>query len=178
MLVDVESFELVLGYELDASQAARAEKVLELVSGEVQAYCNAAQLSRVTADIVRLRGSWSKVIKVPGAPVHDIASVDVDDEIITDFDFTRHGLLIAPDGWGGPRATVTVEYDHGFETVPSDVQSVVISRAMRMFVNPHAVMQAKHGADYSVSYAADAEMITGLNRSERMTLNRYRKTVS
>lgn len=177
-LISYNDLELVLGYEFDAAKIARAEKIIEIVSGEVQAFCTAVTLEPVDGDIVHLRGTWNHAMKLPGAPIYDINSIDIDDEPVEDFDYTRHGLLINPSGWGGPHAVVTVDYDHGLQEVPHDVQSVVFSRAIRMFVNPHAVMQQKMGTDYSVSYAADAEMITGLNRSERRALAKYRKSVA
>jgi hypothetical protein len=176
-LVSTEELALYLGLEFSDTQEERAQLLLDLVSGEVESYCNAVALQRMEEDTVVVRGSWSNIITAPGAPVHEVIHVFVDGEEVTDFDYTRHGLLISPERWGGPHAAVTIVYDHGLDEVPQVVKSVVLSRAVRAFTNPEGLMQAKLGADQSFSYAADAEMVTGLNKSERMLLKRYRRTV-
>lgn len=177
-LVDVETLELMLGYDFNARDYQRAQMLLEMISGEVQSYCDAVTLQRIDNDIIYLRGSWANIIKLPGAPIHAIHSVSVEDGVeIVDYDWARHGILINPDRWYGPESAIRVVYDHGLENLPEAARSVVLSRAVRLFTNPEQVMQAKLGSDRSTSYAADVEQITGLNRSERQILKRFRRTV-
>lgn len=174
-LVDTTELASMLGMEFSVADHARAEQVLTMATGEVESYCTAVGLTYVEHDPIYVRGTWARSIELPKPPVHEVHSVHVNDDEVFEFDFTYHGRLISPDGWGGPDAEIRVEYDHGLVDLPDVVKSVILTRATRSFVNPYAVMQSKMGADYSISYAADSEAVTGLNRSERRALARYRR---
>ena len=173
-LVSIESLEDMLGLTFGAEEAKRAQGLLTLASGEVESYCTAVSLKRLDNDTVSLRGRWGSFLELAGPPIHNVTEALVDGVSVS-YKLTRDGLISS--SWGGPTAIIEITYDHGLNSVPKDVRSMVLSRVVRAFSNPEAVMQKGIGSDYSVSYAADAEMITALNKSERMSLRRYRRKI-
>lgn len=88
---------------------------------------------RVAGDTVVLNGSGTRTLLLPAFPV-DIHTVDIDGEQLTrpaDYRVDqRNGILRRVGGiWPDALGNVTVEYSHGWEDVPGDVQDAVLEHA-------------------------------------------------
>lgn len=109
----------------------------------------AAQASVVTAagvpiaeqadDVVTLDGNGARVLLLPAWPVTAVTTVEVDDDPVTDFTWTRTGELRRTGGWAA-RTVVVVTYTHGYpETeVPTTIKGVTLEVAARGLANPQS----------------------------------------
>lgn len=162
-----------------AAETTAAEWALDNATAAIKNYSR-QRIEFVANDAVVLRGNWSDILWLPERPVTAVASVTVGTAAVlstSSYTWSRHGLLHAPTGWGGPHDVVTVTYSHGFAVVPDDVKAVCLSAAARSFGNPDNLRSETIGS-YAVTYNTSA---TGegvlLSRSEKETLRRYRPTV-
>lgn len=176
MFADPMALSVKLRIPFDAAKYAAAHDAIEDATAEIRAYCR-QHFSLVEDDVVELRGTDGRRLRLPQRPVQDVTEVLVNgEEFIEEEDFRRvRDTLFRFDGWGGDDGLVVVTYTHGYEEIPREIEKVCLSLAMRLFSNPEGIMQMRMGADYSVSYAADPEAVVGLNRSERRVLDGYHR---
>ncbi len=74
--------------------------------------------------------------------------------------------------WPTGRQNITVTYDHGYDTIPSDVRMVALTLASRMIVQ--GVAKQENLGDQSITYAAAS---TELTPTERTLLAKYRRSL-
>ena len=174
---------------------ARAEQLLDLASGVIRAYTG-QYIERVLNDTIVVPGNHTYLLSLPERPVLAVDSVTVGDTALTvDNDYVWDGfgnlyrgasvtgvlvvngpgtLLSDRGDWGGPGTQVTVQYDHGFATIPSDVKAVCLQMAARALSSPDGVNSETVGS-YSVSYARSSGVM--LTPDEQNILDRYRQKV-
>jgi hypothetical protein len=120
----------------DQVEADRDVEAFSILCDIVRSYCR-REFVRGTRTVV-LEGTWSSVVRLPETPVHDVTSVTAGGQLLpaSAYTFTRAGRLVRPEGWGGPCTDVEVEYDAGFDEIPSDLAAVVITAGARLSLNP------------------------------------------
>lgn len=194
-LATLDDLAVYLGRELDdLTENRQAEQALDLVSAAVRAWCRRDFTQ--TTSTRRLPGVWGPTLDLPDGPVTAVTAVVLDDTTITDWTWNdrsqliRHGYLTATDpdrggaagghrgSWGGPQATVTVTYTHGYDPIPDDVRAAVLTATARSITNPVGVRSEGLGA-YQVTYAGQAADLGAvvITDAERRLLSRYRRKV-
>jgi hypothetical protein len=153
--------DLRIGRELTPEETLQADRLLADASNLIRMTAGYQQISRVDNDTVTLRGSYSRVLKLPQRPVRDVTAVAG----LTPADWSWDGgeRLTRCGGWtwDGP---VTVTYSHGFG--PDDVAyqvavSVACDAVKRVLLNPEMVKQRSID-DYSETLAdARASLMAG-----------------
>ena len=76
--------------------------------------------------------------------------------------------------WQGPAATITINYDHGFQTIPGDIVNVTAGLVALAVASPVGVNEEKIGA-YQVKYSRSETGAMTLQPSDKEVLNFYRK---
>lgn len=125
---------------------------------------------RVLGDTIVLEGAGTQYVRLPvrNATVHTV---------------TVDGVTIAPDRWTvlptgflrfshhriGRDATVEINADHGFETIPSGIQEAVADMAARIASIPIGVKQATVGTA-AVTFGTDV----GTTQQWAKAVERYR----
>lgn len=174
--------------DLDAADTATATQALDTASGAIRSYTRQTLSAATTTD--QLRANWSSEIVLPERPVSAVASVVVAGPYwsqtltSTDYRWTRQGsLYVSPlagspaDGrgsWGGPEATVTVTYTHGFAVIPDDIRGICLAMATRSMAVPVSAGVASESiGSYSVSF--DIAAASTPTEAEHRTLRLYRR---
>lgn len=152
--------------QIDASDTSLASTMLAVASAEVR---GAAGSPISEADsTVALTGWWGEQwLRLPGPPVREVASVDLDGTGVADWRLVGARLWRRA-GWGtddGP-CPVEVSYTHGLVEVPADIVDLVCSYAAAgMNAATTGGYEARSGEiaeridDYSVQYAQGAEAV-------------------
>lgn len=175
-----------LGVTIAGDDVARAELLLDDASAEVQDAAGQT-IAAVTGDVVVLRGDWGSVLQLPERPVTAVDAVTVRDAagITTvlaenvDYVWDRLGRLQrvsvtsrvpnpSAGWWGGPNATVTVTYSHGWDDVPQLIRRITRAAAARAWVNPEGA-RSKTFDGYGAVLSAPE-----LTRAERRALRKFR----
>lgn len=163
----------------------RAGLFLRIASGEVRGYTGQL-FDYVEDDTAILNGRGTKVLLLPELPVlavtelleayatGDEAAIDgpLADKPVWEWD--EDGIIERIDGgvFRRRRRWYRVIYDHGYETVPDEVKSVVLRAAGRAFENPEGIRQETLGR-YSYTLAGEQAGI-GLYAPDRRDLDPYR----
>jgi hypothetical protein len=135
--------------------------------------------SLVTDDEVELVGNWSNELKLPQKPVVDVTEVSIRRYYDSGFStytpaepVTPRGLLLNPDGWGGPRAAVRVTYSHGYVLIPPTVVGLVCAIAGRRRTTIGGVQSEQIGSySYSVATGADGTPVDLTNLEQQVLRN-------
>jgi len=187
-----------MGRKIPAGEA-RADLILELVSGKIDSYVGFSLAYRANDD-VRIPGAWKRALALPARPVWGVTSVAmqalgesaetvqaVDTYRLEDFDKLRAVLGF----WGGPETWIHLVYTHGYalsedqlpipnplgvELLPDQIKGVCLSAASRTYSNPDALAQESIGQAYSVTYGSPAGGIK-LNEDEEAVLNPWARKV-
>lgn len=155
------SADLRIGRELTAAEQQQANRLLADASHLIRMTAGYQQITRVNNDTVVLRGSCSRVLKLPQRPVRSVTAVAGLSAAYWKWDGGE--LITRCDGWAwdGP---VTVTYSHGFD--PDDIAyqvavSVACDAVKRVLLNPELVKQRALD-DYSETLAdARASLLMG-----------------
>jgi hypothetical protein len=139
--ISVEDVETRLNRELDAGETAQVEQLLEGVAATIYATIG-RNLDRRT-ETVRIPGTWSEDLELPGRPIISIGDVRLNGRLLdpTLYSWNQRQLLrrasdedlfdtswdelgvnplggararLRPLHWGGPASTVQVTYEHGY----------------------------------------------------------------
>lgn len=151
MLVTLEQLESRLRQSLDSDQA---EQEIELASGVVARYANLVDLEQTADDEIVLAGAYGPKLPLPGGPVVEVSEVLVDGSAVSNWWVVKDTLWRgsnpattqvdahrAQGTWVGPDVEITVTYTHGYDTVPADIQAVVLAMAARSWTNPAGARQ-------------------------------------
>lgn len=144
----------LLEIDFDVAEAARAQLLLDLVSGEVKTFCDVA--FEQTSRTIELAGTWSARLELPGPPVTSVSTVTLDGDSVTDYRLVR-GVLVRDSHWGGPNRVVTVTYTHGLTAVPDTVRAVVLRASARAWANPEQRESVQLESGYQARFTAQAE---------------------
>jgi hypothetical protein len=131
-----------LGHEIDDTDVDRAETLLEFASGAIQR--EARQLIEPGLSTITILGLGDQEIALPERPVTKILAVTIDEQETTDYRLLGD-VLLADQGWPAG-ATVTVEYEHGFDPIPLAVTVVCVEMVARVWTNPANVIQQSLGS--------------------------------
>lgn len=152
-----------------AGEAAR------LASAGVRGYCG-WHVAPSLEETLELDGSRSPLLELPSLLVTAVAEVKVDDVVVTDFEWSRAGMLRRAAGWGAGWRSVQVTFTHGHAETPEDVRLAAIAAARREMVNPDN-LRSESGPAYSRVFTIPG---TGeaygamLTKVEQALLSRYR----
>jgi len=76
--------------------------------------------------------------------------------------------------WQGPNAHITVNYDHGYSTIPGDITNVTAGLVALAIASPVGVEQERVG-NYQVKYTRSETGSMVLQAADKEVLNFYRK---
>ena len=126
----------------------------------------------VEGDTVELNGDGGKSLHLPAAPVHGTPTVTVEGEPVTDFTIDRNaGILHRRYGWPKQLGAITVTYDHGYKTVPPDIEDAVLEQAHTIYSVLPAVQQMSQGGR-SITFSLNAA--TGVTQRWADTVAKYK----
>lgn len=113
---------------------------------------------RVTGDTAELNGNGTSTLLLPALAV-DVHSVSVDGQLLpaTSYSVDKSaGILRRKDGvWPDDLGNVVVGYDHGWESIPGDIQDAVLEHAATVaLVLTH--LQQNSAGSVQESYGAAA----------------------
>lgn len=137
----------------------------------------AFNLDRTT---VVLDGTDTDMLLLPDRPVQTAVAVTVGGSAIDDFISTEDGRLIRGTvggdqtlTWPRGRQNISITYDHGYETIPTDVKMVALQVAARIVIQ--GVAKREQQGDLQVEYATPTLDLTS---NEDRILRRYRRARS
>ncbi|MFG2671364.1 hypothetical protein [Streptomyces sp. NPDC048445] len=150
-----------MGRELNDVEQSQATRLLADASNLIRMTAGYQQISRVSNDIVTLRGSGTPVLRLPQRPVRDVTAVAGLTVAVWWWDGGEQ--LIRCDGWVwmGP---VTVTYSHGFDVddIAYQVAASVACDAVKRTLNNPELIRQRSIDDYSETLAdARASLMTG-----------------
>lgn len=120
-------------------------------------------VSQVTADEVRLNGTGTTILLLPGAPVTGDVTVEIPAtgtvETYTDangLEIDRQaGILYRAAGWPRGLGNIKVIFTHGYETIPEGVEDAVLEHATTLALTYAHIQQEGNGSN-TVGYGAAA----------------------
>jgi hypothetical protein len=184
-----------LGRDLTEAELARAEALLDDASAMIRAYTGQA-FDKVTGDVAVLRVQ-SGTVRLPQRPVTAVTSVvaiggagmpdvAVIDYVFDGIDQIRIGegtfIINLPAIWwddDGYPGTFRITYDHGYDTVPADVVTIVCRMVLRPITAPTLAGGVTSETIGSYSYRLDNPDVglgAVLSKDDRTALARYRRT--
>lgn len=185
LLATVDQLALWLQLPL-ASDDPTATLYLEAASGLVTEYLE-QQLTQTLADVVVLDPINGAYVFLPERPVTAVTLLEILDSTQSPPVWTtadpstyevslRLGAIAGLPGcgvyWPSAPGTWRVTYDHGYETIPSSLVSVVLGVAARAYSSPASIEQERLGG-YQVKYAVEA---SGFSALELVALNKHKET--
>lgn len=201
---EADDLATLLGITFTTAQQAQAELALDLASAAIREYTRQQIDRSVTVD--RLAGCWEQDLRLPQYPVNAVLDVAINDIhidpsgyfwnkrqhlrrgmdfTINEFDFVdidptepmRQGATgMYRYHWDGPRATVTVTNDHGYDIIPEEIRAICLQAASRCVINPFGLQSERLGA-YDVRYTrfGSGGLVISLDADEEGRLRRWRK---
>lgn len=165
--------------DVDELPDARAELLLDGVSGQVLRYCRRPTFAVVDAVGVILDGNGARELVLPGAPVVALSTVIEDPEgdateISDSVEWSATGVLRHLAGTFAARLRwYEVDYSHGYDDVPEDVRNLVCRVAARAVSNPEGLGTEAVGS-YSAGFAFDETRLATLSAPDRRELDPFR----
>ncbi|WP_449060912.1 hypothetical protein [Planomonospora algeriensis] len=166
-LITIERFEAATGGTLDVTEKAKAQVLLEDVSFLVQSFTG-RDFQWHQNETITYWGDGSNQVVFPHAvkPVLMVHSVTIDGSPVTDYQITQYGLALKRAGF----SKVDIVCDYGYESVPGDVQAVVLAETLYKFNADPGINQEQVG-DLVTGYSAH---ISALSRDAKKALRKYR----
>lgn len=153
-LAAVSDVEAILCRSVPSGSLTFANRLLDMASARVRRFTRQT-LTAVPGDVISIPGVWSSELHLPQIPVTAIASITIDGVLLdpSEYSFTKSGLVTRRRAWwGGPRSTIVVSYDHGFNPIPDDIVQIVADLVAEQLRNPDQ-LQSETAGSYSVTYA-------------------------
>jgi hypothetical protein len=173
---------------------AASTLALDGISALVRAYTGRT-FSATVDEVVRLDGSGSRSLLLPGLPVLEVASIveapgSSSEATLVDgvgFEWSADGIVRRIDGgiFAGRLRHYAVTYSHGLEApedpeteaeVPADVKLVVLRIAARAVINPEGLTQ-ENVPGGGATFGFDATRLGVLAEPDKDALSPYRVTV-
>lgn len=151
--------------DLDASDAATAEMVLDIATEMIRSYTG-QRLDSVANETVTLPATSTAELLLPSFPVTAVSSVVHDGKTLVvddDYVWTRAGVVTKTMGYWTARTTIT--YSHGYSPIPADVRGVCIEVTKRAMENPAGLQRDDLNT---------ASQWLGFTRENRAVLDRYK----
>lgn len=144
----------------DTDETNAAQQALDLASGVIQRYTGQqlfAGTSTETFPAPRNFTTLGGVLVLRQRPVTAIISLTVDD-VAAEYTFDGPTGIVdvtlsTPIAQTVRRPTVSVDYAHGYATIPDDLKAICLEIAQRAFTNPEGYVQVGIG-NYSHSYGS------------------------
>lgn len=177
---------------LTAEWIAQANLLMQMISADIETA--AGVKIDAGSGTVRIAGTWSRELELPSGPVRSVSSVSVNgialdaagwywndralllrgtnplDMIDVDSDpspLSRQGAHSRSGrSWGGPNATIGINYAWGFVEVPDFLRSLTLRIAARTFGNVQQITQESL-AIYSVSYGQSSNVNDGSHVTDK-----------
>lgn len=173
---------LWLGLPADATDElpdAAASLLIAGVSKQVLTYTRRSAFTSTT-ETVRVAGTGSGTLILPGWPVTDVTAVVEDPDgtapgdLLAYVDWSEDGVLTLFSGgrWVARRRFYEVTFTHGFAEVPEDVRNLVLRVAARAFSNPEGLATEGIGG-YNAGFAFDDTRLPTLSAPDRRELDGY-----
>jgi hypothetical protein len=188
-LLNIAWVETLLDADLGTEDGGptRVMQAVLVVSERVRSYVGWS-LTR-TQETVTVEGTRRQWLETGLRPLHAVASVTLDGRTLdpSQYRWNRRGRLWRACGWCDTWAPVAIDCDYGYEEVPTDIATVVLSAVRRWGANPDAIRTREvlaqrrsteggneRGVEHrgSVTFAGDAD---GFTIGELVILNRYRR---
>lgn len=177
-LAQVSDIEALAGRSLTTSEAAYASTLLDKATSLIQGETRQT-LTAVSGDVWMspLAHSREGAIRLPQRPVKSVSSVNVGGNILPSTQYAVEGNTGVLRYWGGVYSpypvTITVTYDHGFDTVPEDLVAICAELVWGQLSNPQGLRQFALG-DYSGTFAGEGAGIgMALTSDHLRQLSRY-----
>lgn len=178
-----------LGIEFSADEGARADSLLTLASGLIQAEAR-QRIELVEDDELAIRGLTEGRILLPERPIVSVSAVDLDgtsigaDSYYVEGDHLVHrgsswsGWLDGYGRWGSSRSPLTVTYTHGYATIPGAIKSVCVESAVRAYVNPGSTTQESYGSERTSYGSVGLTLTPDERRSIHRTVGRRAESLA
>lgn len=154
--------------------ALTEEQATVRAEAEVRAYCGWRIAPQETVALT-LDGPGTRVLLLPSLHVTDVVSVTEDSTTLTpdtDYTWSESGALRRSSCWPDQYRVITVEFTHGYETWPLDVQAVIDRLAARSLEGASIYTQVGQ-----VSYATGSDGLPAVGAPtpvDLAVLNRYK----
>lgn len=173
-----------LGVTFTSAESARAAALLGDASAYVRNYTRQT-ITLVTDDVAVLESTTEQWLWLPERPVVAVSSVSIGSAGVSPVYWVQQGDgLYRFYGWQGrfygststwnQPDTISVTYDHGFDTVPDDLVAVVCKIAKASWVNPNGQLEW-HQGQTGVRMAPETVAEGALNVDDKRTLDFYRR---
>jgi len=154
---------------------------LELASAAVEAAAKLvhATIAQLPDEESVLDGQGTSVVNLPTWPVTDVTTVEVDGEPVTDFTWSRNGVLQRTNGvWPQGRRNVRTVATYGFapDKVPEAIRTVTLQVAVEAQANPLSLNSFSDG-QVSAGFGGGgtgAEVLVLTNRQREMVVRAIR----
>ena len=165
----VADLEQRLGVTYDATQALQAEAALDDATAFLQGELGQLIEAGTATVTTRWRGG---VIRLPQRPIRDVTAVLLDGVASTNFSFIDQELHLparmghSDFGEYTPYTDVTVTFDYGYVTVPSEIKAWTLALASQILSASAGgslgmpSVQSETIDDYSVTYVTDGSNMT------------------
>lgn len=124
----------------DASfTTGRATLAIELASAACQSAAKSVNgtIEQIEDDERTFDGSGTALLTLPAWPVTDVSLIEVDGTEVTNFTWSRNGVLERTSGyWPKGRQNIVATFTHGFADVPTEIKAVTLQAASRAILNP------------------------------------------
>jgi hypothetical protein len=177
-LATLRDLSIARGTTFDPTDEA-ALLALEAASSEIERYCN--RTFTLTTETISLLGKGTNRLTLPNPPVSTVTSVtevDGEDETLLETtDYVLDGSTLVRTRWPFYSWLVyEVDYTHGFDPIPADVQMACIRMASSLLetsTNTDAAVSKVQLGSFAETYATATATTSALDL-ERDTLALYR----
>jgi hypothetical protein len=166
-LADVDDLRRLTGAAWVDQHAALL--ALRAASGQVRTYCGWAISREDHAEAV-VDCDGGRVVTVPCLYLTEVHTVEAGGTPLTDYEWSRTGVLFRRAGWPAALRGVRVVYSGGYTDIPPELVAVVCGLAGRLSV-PAGVASWSVG---SQTVTFNSEAAPGLASVEETILDRYR----
>jgi hypothetical protein len=130
-------------------------------------------VSLVADEEIWLDGHGGTFLALPAAPVVAVTLVEVLGTPVTDFTWSRQGMLRRATCWPDELDAVRVVYTHGYEPIPDDISEAVITEARyQLAVQPGLSSMTVGGESVAFASATGPMPLAWTRAVERYQLNR------
>lgn len=167
--------------ELQAFADQDEQLALDMASAVVEnvAKTVGATITQLADEERLIDGTNTEVLTLPTWPVTAVTTVEIDDEAVTDFTWSRNGLLERDSGvWTEGRRNIKVVATYGFadDDVPEDIKAVTLQIALDARTNPSSLNSFSDG-QVSAGFGGGgtgAEVLVPTPRQRAMILSAIR----
>lgn len=171
-LITIAELEAALGRDLDATQEAQAQALIDLFSAYATTYTGVT-FTPVDDAVVRHQSDYRGVITLVPNPVREVGdTVSVlDPTLVLEVGFDGVNTLYNLN----PHAWYDVTMSYGYETTPDDIKFYVTQSVIGAIANPTNLSQYRVG-DVTETYSTDPSAKTPMQQAVDAILESYKTT--